>query len=265
MSLADDISALLNDTNQTAAVALLVDLLRNTPGLRQWLHVAMLDTDTHHRFGKYLDGKLTPPAAQATGRHLLAWVANIKSLLHETARLRDTYPTVAPTHGGLTRSQVFALIRRHQAGPLALAPFLLIAIWRKAATDKTALPAALLATQKFFQSTLTPAPASHSALQPFSPSTLSSPALLRQLAHAAEFFQGHPPGKIGKPHYGHAKWWQLTLLTYMLANPRPAYRTREFYQHLVSQKIHVDSADIRRFCRKQKIARDNHPGRPRLD
>ena len=247
MPLADDIAPLLNDTDQTAAVALLVSLLRNTHGLRQWLRVAMLDSDMRHRFEDYLDGKLSPPASQTSGRNLLAWVAGIKGSLDETDHLRDAYGSTATTYGGLTGNQVFALIRRHQAGPLALAPFLLVAVWRKAATDQTALPAALRATQKFFEAGI----------------IHDNPALLRQLAHAAEFFQGHGLTKIGKSHYGHAKWWQLNILAYMLANPRPAYRTREFYQHLVSQKIHVDSADIRRFCRKQKIARDNRQGRPR--
>ena len=253
MSLADDISALLNDTTQTAPVSLLVTLLRVTPGLRQWLHLAMSDPGMRHRLDAYLDGKLLPPlppAPQTSDRNLLAWVAGIINPLDETDpdHLRATYATAAPTHGGLTRSQVFALIRRHQAGPLALAPFLLVALWRKAAIDHTALPAALLATQKFFAACL----------------VRDNPAPLRQLAHAATFFQGQALGKIGKTHYGHPKWWQLNILAYMLANPRPAYRTRDLSLHLAAQKIQVDPADIRRFCRKHNITRNHHPGRPCL-
>jgi hypothetical protein len=49
----------------------------------------------------------------------------------------------------------------------------------------------------------------------------------------------------------------------MLAHPKPAYRLRELARHLESQKIHVDAADIRRFCRKHRIARDTRPGRPK--
>ena len=248
MPLSDDIDALLHDTTQTASVALLVTLLRTTPGLRQWLRATMLDPDMRHRLNAYLDGKLSPPAQQTSGRNLLAWVAGIKAPLDDTDpdHLRAAYGSAAPTYGGLTRAQVFALIRHRQAGPLALAPFLLVALWRKAAANKTALPAALLATQKFFEASI----------------VRDTPALLRQLAHAAGFFQGHGLRKIGKTHYGHAQWWQLNILAYMLAHPRPAYQPKEFSRHLAAQKLHVDSADIRRFCRKQKIARDKRPGRP---
>ena len=247
MPLSDDIAALLNDTTQTAAVALLIDLLRQTPSLRQWLRVTMLDSATRHRFEDFLTGKLAPPAPQPSGRNLLAWIANIQTPQDETARLRATYATAAPTHGGLTRSQIFALIRRHQAGPLALAPFLLIAAWRKAATDKTARPAALLATELFINASLAE----------------NAPPHLHQLAHAATFFQGAAPRAIGKTHYGHAKWWQLNILLYMLAHPKPAYQMRELARHLESQKIRVDTADIRRFCRKHNIIRDLRPGRPK--
>ena len=247
VSLAHDIAALLDDTSQTAPVALLVDLLRSTHGLRQWLRLAMLDSDMRHRFENFLDGKLAPPAAHASGRNLLAWVAGINGPLDETTRLRDAFASAAPTYGGLTRPQIFALIRRHQAGPLALAPFLLIAAWRKAATDKAALPAALLATEAFFNASFAG----------------DAPKHFEQLAHAATFFQGVAPKSIDKTHYGHAKWWQLNILLYMLAHPKPSYRMREFTRHLETQKIRVDTADIRRFCRNHRIARDTRPGRPR--
>ena len=49
----------------------------------------------------------------------------------------------------------------------------------------------------------------------------------------------------------------------MLAHPKPAYQTREFAHHLASQKIRVDPADLRRFCRTHRITRDPRPGRPK--
>jgi hypothetical protein len=87
--------------------------------------------------------------------------------------------------------------------------------------------------------------------------------LFRQLAHAWEFFQGNAPGTIGRAHFGYAAWWQLNVLAYMLTHPKPVYRTREFSKYLKTLKIPVDTADIRRFCRRYSIARDTRPGRPK--
>jgi len=249
MSLADDISTLLNDGSHAAAIELFMELLRDTPGLRQWLRLTMLDPDFRLRLDAWLDGKTPPPDKnnQRQGHDLLSLIAGAQNVQTEARRLRKKLSLAAPTHGGLTRARLHALIRRHQAGPLALAPFLLIAAWRKTATDKTARPAALIATEKFFNTTLAG----------------DAPAHFRQLARAAAFFQGAAPGAIDKTHYGHAKWWQMNILLYMLAHPKPAYRTREFTRHLASQKLPIDPADIRRFCRKHHITRNPRPGRPK--
>ncbi|WP_334318984.1 hypothetical protein OH491_24625 [Termitidicoccus mucosus] len=49
----------------------------------------------------------------------------------------------------------------------------------------------------------------------------------------------------------------------MLNHPSPRYRTRDFIKHLGAQKISVDAKDLRRFCKKHRIARDTRPGRPK--
>ena len=114
--------------------------------------------------------------------------------------------------------------------------------------DKTARAPALRATELYFRKNLA--------------ENTAATKHFYQLARASAFFQGCAPGTIGKPHYGHATWWQLNVLLYMLAHPKPAYRTREFVRHLASQKVRVDAADLRRFCRKHRIARDTRAGRP---
>jgi hypothetical protein len=222
MSLADDISTLLNDDGQSAAIVLFMDLLRDTPGLRQWLRIVMLDNETRHRLDAYIDGKAAAPARACRGRGLLSWMAGVENGQAEARRLREKLSVATPTHGGITHARLHALIRRHQAGAFAFAPFLLIAAWRRAATDKTACASALRATEFFLGRALRKTQRPRGIF-------INSPA-------PPLFFQGCAPGTIGKPHYGHAIWWQLNVLLYMLMHPKPTYRTREFVRHLASQK-----------------------------
>jgi hypothetical protein len=242
------ISKILNDREHAAAVTLLFRLLRETPGLRQWMRAACLDARISRNLDAWLDNRHSAPPGAGTGRGLLAWLAGLDTArTADASQLRHQHAGTAPSYGGLTRAQLFSLIRRHQAGTLALAPFLLIHAWRRAFDDKTATPAAMLATEAFFREVI----------------TQGKTALFRQLSRAWEFFQGNAPGIIGRTHFGHAAWWQLNVLAYMLTHPKPAYRTREFSKHLKGLKIPVDTADLRRFCRRHRIARDTRPGRPR--
>lgn len=63
--------------------------------------------------------------------------------------------------------------------------------------------------------------------------------------------------------FGHADWWKLNALFYMLRHPRESYRTRELRAHLSDLGIEVGTKDIRRFCTRHGIRRDMRGGRPK--
>ena len=256
-SLDDAIFSALADSNDTAAVALFMALLRESSGLRRWLGTAFLDPRTRSRLASYLSEKTHPPRHAVRGRHLLAWLAQTDTALAtDTALLARAHAdTNSASYGGITRAEVIQLIRRYQAGGagasggIALAPFLLAHAWRQAPSDTPPRAALLLMSGRYFQSA-------------FSDNNTQQ-NLVRHLTKAEEFFDGQPRGTITRAHFGYANWWKLTVLHYMLNHPKPCYCTRDFSRHLRAQKITVDTKDIRRFCKKHGIARDTRPGRPK--
>ncbi|OAM91859.1 hypothetical protein OH491_07345 [Termitidicoccus mucosus] len=251
---ADAILSLSADSNDSACVALFMQLLRESPGLRRWLATAFLEPRTRSRLARYLRDKERPPRHASQRRHLLAWLAHSSHAFEtDIARLAHArMPVSAAPYGGLTRGQVAGLIRRCQSGgegDVALASFLLARAWRQAPADAPPNASLLVMSSLFLQAV-------------FAGDAPSVP-LIRHLTKAMEFFHGHPRGSITRTHYGHASWWKLSVLHYMLNHPRPRYCTRDFIKHLDAQKITVDAKDLRRFCKKHHIARDTRPGRPR--
>lgn len=255
-TLDDAIFSALADYNDTAAVALFVTLLRESPGLRRWLGSAFLEPRTRSRLASYLARKTHPPRHATRGRHLLAWLAQTDSALEidTTSLARYHAETNAALYGGITRAEVIQLIRRYQAGGagasggIALAPFLLAHAWRQAPADTPPRAALLLMSGRYFQAAFSESNAPQN--------------LVRHLAKAEEFFDRQPRGTITRAHFGYANWWKLSVLHYMLNHPKPCYCTRDFSRHLRTQKINVDAKDIRRFCKKHSILRDVRAGRP---
>jgi hypothetical protein len=242
-SLADDLFSLLAEFRENASARLFLRLLKHAPELRYWLDTAFLDTRVRARLDACLAGREKPPA---NTRNLLSWLAySEKPHIEEQARLRKTHvggKTDALIYGGLTRAEVVRLIRKHQAGSIHLAPFLLVHAWRSNLPDAILL----LASACYCERAL----------------ARDRPDLVRQLGKAAEFYHKKPPGSISRAHYGLSAWWRLSVLHYLLNHPKPAYRTGELKRHLASLGITVEPNDIRRFCKKNGIARDTRPGRP---
>ena len=254
-ALADAILSLSADSKDSAGVMLFMQLLRESPGLRNWLGSAFLEPRTRARLACCLRGKEHPPGRASRGRHFLAWLAHADTALEAdtTVLACNHMPESATAYGGLTRAQVVQLIRRYQsggAGNITLAPFLLAHAWRQAPAGAPPNAALLLISGMFLQ-------------EMFSNEAQALP-LIRHLAKAVEFFHGQPRGSITRAHFGYVNWWKLHVLHYMLNHPKPRYCTREFSRHLTAQKITVDTKDLRRFCQKHGIVRDIRPGRPRL-
>ncbi|MDF9832331.1 hypothetical protein M2103_000541 [Ereboglobus sp. PH5-5] len=251
-NLSDELFALLGDTHETAAVTLFLQLLRESPMLRNWLGTAFLEPHTRSRLAAYLRGE---EHHASRGNHLLAWLAHASDARESfTAALaRDHKSASVSTYGGLTRAQVVRLIRRYQSGGangINLLPFLLIHAWRQVPNNARPNAALLLMGGMVLRELFADKP--------------SSLQLIRHLEKAIEFFHGQPRGAITRMHFGYVNWWKLSVLHYMLNNPKPRYCTRDFAKHLLAQKISVDPKDLRRFCQKHGIVRDTRPGRPRV-
>ncbi|AWI09643.1 hypothetical protein M2447_002195 [Ereboglobus sp. PH5-10] len=253
-SLDDALFATIANGSDAACVTLFIQLLRESPNLRHWLFSAFLNPDTRSRLSRHLSGKTHPPRHSAHGRHLLSWLANTdKALARDAVLLSQNHTTSAP-YGGLTHAQVINLIRRYQAGGtkasggIELSAFLLAHAWRRALPDLSNRAALLLISGRFFQAAFS----GHCA----------NLELVQNLVKAAEFFRGQPRGSITRAHFGYTNWWKLSVLHYMLNNPKPRYCIRDFRRHLRTQKIIVETKDVRRFCKKHGILRNSRPGRP---
>ncbi|OAM90023.1 hypothetical protein OH491_19095 [Termitidicoccus mucosus] len=251
MTFIEKILATLSDADDRAGVGQFLSLLRRVPGLRQWYRAVSLDTMARQRLDAYLDGKMTPLPNACAGRRLLKWLAGATAATEDEAADLKRYKIAPANFGGLSRSQIFALIRRYQAGRIDCASFLMMLAWRRelagGAGGQVISPATAAATMQFLGEAVAG----------------GRSRLFHHLALAAEFFDGQAIGAVKGAQFGHSAWWKLNLLGYMLHHPRPAYRTGEFERFLAGLKLAVDPADIRRFCRRHKIARDTRPGRPK--
>jgi len=245
--LAEEIFRTVSDSQDTAAVALLLSLLRQTSGLLQWLRMVTHDQEARSRLNGVMSGKRQPPPPHDAGRALLAWIANPAATTKRQKKSTESMRDFRRRYGGLTRSQVVGYIRHYQAGTIGYAPFLIACAWRHSPPDAEPSPALLQATALFLKEAI----------------TRDSPDLLRQLSKAASFFHETPIGKVTRERFGYPNWWKLMLFQYILTHPKPCYQVREFQQHLRGQKLAVEDKHIRTFCIKNHIARDMRPGRPR--
>jgi len=248
---ADETLFALCENEVSAGIKLIIELLRSMPRLREWFLYAQKQPLCLQRLDELVEGKITiPPDVLAEGgQRLLAWITYGGIF---PRRKREPIPNdpaqewidkiKALTYGGLSRLQVSKLVRFYQAGTIDTGPFMLANGWRQ---DKPSF-ALLNLTASYCKDGF----------------RNGQPQLIHQLARAADFFNGHPPGTIGKVEFGHAIWKKLQILKYMLQNPKPTYRTGEFVWMLKAQNIHCDPKDIRDFCKKHNIALDSRRGRP---
>jgi hypothetical protein len=232
-----------------AAVRTFLELLQDSPVLARWLWEHFANSSaTRQRLARYLKDGQVP---KANGNRLLGWLAGGADPLAASracvATFRGNQMTDKP-YGGLSRSVVWRLIRRYQAGNIDVGAFLLVYGWRFPETVSGGRLRLGRASAAFFVE----------AIQG------NRPELLRHAAKAHEFLADKQKGTIGRSDYGYANWWKLSVLAYALNNPKPHYRTGELREHLIAQRLKVDVKDIREFCKKHGIRRDTQPGRPRL-
>jgi hypothetical protein len=243
---AADIFALLADDDESAAVAVFIELLRFSPALRNWLWTEFAQSaGTRDRLSEWLKANGAPPANG--GKLLASFASEQNGFERERRRLKESLPATIATrrYGGLTRSAIEQILRSYQAGGNEMGAYLLAASWKRAKAPEFD-PRLLRASRRFL------ADACGS----------SRPELLKGLARAIRLVSGRPGATSSKTAYGFTNWWRLCLLLYILNHPKPRYRIRDLCAYLASQHLAVGATSVREFCRKHGIARDRRAGRP---
>jgi hypothetical protein len=235
---------LLAEDDESAAVALLAWLNRQTPALRAWLWEEFARSPkTRAEFRRLVESH----SGKADSLALAHTSGEDRARAVETARLMRGWHGEADgrPYGGLSRPEIERWIRRYQAGAVHPGAFLLAHAWHKTAEGQPVSPALLRASGAFLTEAL----------------ARGRTELLTQLFRGAEFLK--EKGTVGRGIYGHAYRWKLSVLIYMLNHPKPAYRVRDLRAHLAGQRIKVNGKVLRRFCAEHGIARDHRAGRPR--
>jgi hypothetical protein len=136
-----------------------------------------------------------------------------KAVAEEKVRLQRNAPgNAVRAFGGLSRQEVEHLCRHYQAGSFDLGAFLLVRAWRQLARDAGDVPVPVARASVAFLANAISGRRSD---------------LLKRLVKVAGYFDRHEVGKIDRITYGHAQWWKLCVLLYLLNHPKPSYRTSE--------------------------------------
>ena len=229
---------LAENDDDSATIALLVTLCRQSPKLRHWLWEDFgRDAKTRARFAA-----LVAKTGEITASGFLELTDDAAALREEQRRLRAQ---ISPAcYGGLTWGEVVALIRHYQAGTLDQGVFLLAHDWR---ASGRASPGLMWAGIEFLQQVL--------------PS--GRRRLLKHLEKSLTFLKRYENTPRRRGMIGHADWWKLHTLFYILKNPREAYRTRDLRGHLAELGLEINVKEMQRFCVRHSIQRDMRAGRPR--
>lgn len=225
----------LTESDDDAAFRLFHRLCRDSPSLREWLWGEFARKPRiRAKVAAMLDRKTAEDDATmlATDNH---------SLRIEAAALREKVS--ACIYGGLTWQEIEALVRHYQAGKLDLATFLLV---NEGQTERPHSPRLVLASAEWFGQVVRD----------------GDTRLLRHVGKTLRFLATQEKTSKRRGLFGHADWWKLNTLFYMLRHPRDSYRTRELRAHLSDLGIEVGTKDVRRFCMRHGIRRDMRAGRP---
>lgn len=227
----------LSASNEGASLALVTDLCRQCPELRLWLWSDFARSqEVQREFARLVDD---PEAALPSSFSDLT--AEGRPWREEQRLIRETVS--ARSFGGLSRSEVEILIRRYQAGNIDLGTFLLTHDWEAG----KASPSLTWAGLAFLDSLL---PNRNWRVHSHLGKTFT---FLRRFGSEAKRRASFSP----------SDWWKARVLFYLLRHPRASYRTRELRAHLKTLGVEVSTKDIRRFCTRHGIRRDERAGRPR--
>lgn len=234
----DPVLQRLSVSNEAASIAMVTWLCRQCPEFRAWLWSDFARSpEVRKEFAQVVDdtGAVLPGC-------FIELTDEARSWREEKRRLRENIP--GRPFGGLSRPEVEILIRRYQAGGIDLGTFLLTHDWRDAGKSSPALAWAGLA----FLDSLLPS---------------RDWRVHSHLAKAFTFLGRFDQKAKRRASFSPSDRWKARVLFYLLRHPRPSYRTRELRMHLKTLGVEVGTKDIRRFCTRHGIRRDERAGRPR--
>ena len=230
----------MTETDESATAALFVQLCRRSPALRHWLWEDFArDLTARSRFALLLKG--TKPVAVQRVAQLTADIAPREEELRQLrAKFSDRI------FGGLNWREVEGLVGQFRAGRADLAAYLLALQWRRAGDAASKSPHLMRCAAAFLDPAL----------------RTGDRHRLNQLRTAVALVAASVSPRKRRTAIGYSEWWKLQLVTYLLQNPRPNYRTRDLHAHLIGLGLKVSAKDIRRFCARHAISRDMRAGRP---
>lgn len=226
------------ESDDDAAFRLFARLCRASPALREWLW------EEFARKPKTRAKVAAALAKESSEADAAAFASDNRPLRIEASALRQQMP--ARIYGGLTWSEVEALVRHYQAGKIDLGTFLLVNEWRHETGAGFEAPRLTLASAGWFGQVV----------------RAGETRLLRHVGKTLRFLASLEKAPKRRGLFGHTDWWKLNVLFYMLRHPRESYRTRDFRSYLADLGIEVGTKDIRRFCTRHGIGRDTRAGRP---
>ena len=210
----------------------LADLCRRSLRVRAWL------------FGRFA----REPAAQAAFRLFLSDPGPLHPPPWRCPLAHAIWPISGGIHGGLSEMEVLALIKGYQAGSLDVLAFVLVRLWRRfLGSGRKEVPFALQAATARYWAAL---------------ASDRTGRMGRDLANVLQFFRERSGRAIGEADFGHAGTWKIHLLVYLLDHPRPRYKLGELHDSLPAKYRHVDRRELRDFCQRHGIRRDQRAGRP---
>jgi len=233
------------EDDDSAKAAIFLQLCRDWPALRSWLwHEFAKDESVRNHFAQTLKKGPEP----AVGVH---WLAEFSGMagpwrIERQRMIEKLGPRGLRPYGGRSYGEITKLIRQYQAGALDLGTFMLAREWlnaKGAAKDSLRL---MRSAAEFVDAVVS----GKTHLLSHFEKSLQLVALFHNKAKRRQTV-------------GHANWWKLQLLIYILRNPRPSYPMRELRVYLASIGLVINLDEIRRFCRLNGIERDTRGGRPR--
>ena len=230
----------LSFPDDAAELLLFIDLCRRSLRLRAWLFGRFAaEPSTQVAFRAFLNDPAGPEPARPLWPRVLADAVRVSP--------RSPAPGKGP-YGGLTELELLALIKGYQAGLQDLSTFALVRFWRRFAAAKADdVPLALqLATATHFGRLAND----------------DTGRLARELQKVLRFFRHRSNQAVGAADFGHADSWKIHLLLHILDHPRPAYKVSTLCCALPPTHDGVERREIRRFCQRHGIRRDERPGRP---
>lgn len=232
------------ESDGTAMALIFLQLCRDWPELRRWLWREFATSEkVRNHFAQILE---KGPEA-TTSSH---WIAEFSGeagpwRIERQELIKSLDSEMLRPFGGRSYIEIVKLIRKHQAGALDLGAFMLAREWLNAkgrAKDSLRL---MRAAAEFIEAVVS----GKTHLLGHFEKSLQQVALYQNKAKRRQTL-------------GHANWWKLQLLLYILRSPRPSYPMRDLHVYLASIGLRINIVDIRRFCRANGIKRDTRGGRP---